>query len=134
MADWELAMQMTKRFEERGVAPNTVACNALINALGSGGQWQKVNAPEATRCHDCCLPDCFVAMQAVEIFDGMHDCQLPVSGDPADAVCVPADDVTYASTISACQRNGQWQAALRVYEVCCCLSTCWLLHGPVTAA
>eukprot|EP00891_Asterochloris_glomerata_P000997 jgi/Astpho2/997/Aster-x0964 len=94
VADWELAMQMTKRFEERGVAPNTVACNALINALGSGGQWQK----------------------AVEIFDGMHDCQLPVSGDPADAVCVPADDVTYASTISACQRNGQWQAALRVYE------------------
>ncbi len=73
-------------------------------------------------------------MQAVEIFDGMHDCQLPVSGDPADAVCVPADDVTYASTISACQRNGQWQAALRVYEVCCCLSTCWLLHGPVIAA
>ena len=44
MADWELAMEMTKRFEERGVAPNTVACNALINALGSAGQWQKVDA------------------------------------------------------------------------------------------
>ena len=38
-------MQMTKCFEERGVAPNTVACNALINALGSGGQWQKVSVP-----------------------------------------------------------------------------------------
>ena len=42
---WQEAQEVMQRLQDDGVQPNTVAYNALIKALGSGGQW------EAVRCH-----------------------------------------------------------------------------------
>lgn len=42
---WQEAQEVMQRLQQDGVQPNTVAYNALIKALGSGGQW------EAVCCH-----------------------------------------------------------------------------------
>ncbi len=39
---WQEAQETLQRMQADGVQPNTVAYNALIKALGSGGQWQQV--------------------------------------------------------------------------------------------
>ena len=39
---WQEAQDTLQRMQADGVQPNTVAYNALIKALGSGGQWQQV--------------------------------------------------------------------------------------------
>lgn len=40
---WQEAQETLQRMQADGVQPNIVAYNALIKALGSGGQWQQVD-------------------------------------------------------------------------------------------
>ncbi len=42
---WHEAQETLQKMQADGVQPNTVAYNALIKALGSGGQWQAVSTP-----------------------------------------------------------------------------------------
>lgn len=39
---WQEAQLVMQRLQAQGVQPNTIAYNALIKALGSGGQWEAV--------------------------------------------------------------------------------------------
>ena len=39
---WQEAQEVMQRLQGDGVQPNTIAFNALIKALGSGGQWEAV--------------------------------------------------------------------------------------------
>ena len=41
---WHEAQDIMQRMQAAGVQPNTVSYNALIKALGSGGQWQAVSS------------------------------------------------------------------------------------------
>lgn len=85
-------MQMTKRFEERGVAPNTVACNALINALGSGGQWQKVNAP--LRPHAAMIAVCLTALLQCRLWRSLTACTT------ASCPCLGTLQMLFASLLT----------------------------------
>lgn len=40
---WREAQDTLQGMQAEGVQPNTIAYNALIKALGSGGQWQQVS-------------------------------------------------------------------------------------------
>lgn len=39
---WREAQEVMQKLRDDGVQPNTVAYNALIKALGTGGQWEEV--------------------------------------------------------------------------------------------
>lgn len=39
---WHEAQEVMQRLQDDGVQPNTAAYNALIKALGTGGQWEAV--------------------------------------------------------------------------------------------
>lgn len=39
---WRQAQEVMQRLQDDGVQPNTAAYNALIKALGTGGQWEAV--------------------------------------------------------------------------------------------
>ena len=49
---WQEALDLLDSFQVNGVQPNTIACNALIKALGSARQWQAVS--------DCLLSKSFL--------------------------------------------------------------------------
>ena len=44
-----------QRLQDEGVQPNTAAYNALIKALGTGGQWEAVCQWHAALALECSL-------------------------------------------------------------------------------
>ena len=119
---WQEAQETLQRMQADGVQPNTVAYNALIKALGSGGQWQQVDCAWTHRLFaivlnvglytTCCCKGIFCALQAMDVFETMQSC----AANASECCCNP-DLVTYSSIVSACQKSLQWEKALDVYEV-----------------
>lgn len=51
VGDWRQALHVFNDFSERGISIVSRNYNALMNALASGGEWEKVRSPEN---HTCC--------------------------------------------------------------------------------
>ena len=109
---WQAALGWFRDFQRRGVAPNTVAYNRLIGALGSGGQWQLALAAfEAMRASS--------SRASSGSGSGSSSSSGPSSSRSSSgstAPCVRPDIITYGSLISALERAGQWQRALQLHE------------------
>ncbi len=58
---WQEAQETLQRMQADGVQPNTVAYNALIKALGSGGQWQQVGRAWTHRQPLRCCTECWLS-------------------------------------------------------------------------
>ncbi len=58
---WQEAQETLQRMQADGVQPNTVAYNALIKALGSGGQWQQVHCAWTHGQTLCCCAECWLS-------------------------------------------------------------------------
>ena len=126
---WQGAEDHFVEFQARGVAPNTVAYNRLISALGRSGEWQRAVAAFRAMQPGAAGGAASASTSSRGSTSGSGSSKVPASGGggggggdefvyPAYVGAVPArpDRITYGSLIAALERGGQWQRALAVFE------------------
>lgn len=130
--DWRTAIEL---FEEMdivdGIKPNLITLNSVLSACASGRQWDLAlklfeDAGNKHIARDAvsysvviaCMGEARKYQLAKDLFDSMDGGQVFFGNSTTIAKHrVARDTGTYNAMITACERNGKWQDALRIIDI-----------------
>ncbi len=130
--DWKTAIELYEEMDVvYGIKPNLITLNSVLSACASGRQWDLAlklfeDAGNKDIVRDAvsysvviaCMGEAKKYQLAKDLFDSMDGRQLFFGNNTNIAKHTVARDTgTYNAMITACERNGKWQDALRIIDI-----------------
>jgi pentatricopeptide repeat protein len=130
--DWKTAIDLYQEMDAvNGIKPNSITLNSVLSACASGRQWDLAlqlfkDAGNKGIIRDAvsysvviaCMGEAKKYQLAKDLFDSMDGRQVFFADNCTTAKQTVARDTgTYNAMITACERNGKWQDALRIIDI-----------------